>query len=151
LQGQILRKLGKRREAALAYEAALKEDPTYGIAYQQLIEVYREAGEPASLRSAVDRWKRAEPAKPEPYLYSAAAHYDQGEYDQAIEQAHLAERYPHDHLPHLKLVLVNCYNKLRDPESAAVQMREFLERWPDDPLAPQVRTSLQEIQKFIHK
>src|SRR5438876_11066990 len=56
----------------------------------------------------------------------------------ARDEALIALRFPHDHLDPLSrlyLLLANCYNRLRDLKLHNSQMREFLELWPDVPMA----------------
>src|SRR5262245_28241339 len=146
-QGRLLEKQGKLDEAILKYELAIQNDAACFAAYRVLADAYRSKHDLARLRSLSERWKRTQPKDPAPHLYAAVALYERGQYSLAVEEGLVASQFPHDHLPDLNLFLANCYNKLRNPQAAAHQLRDFLERWPNHPAAPQVRVSLETLER----
>jgi tetratricopeptide (TPR) repeat protein len=150
LRGRILEKQGKPREAAGSYEKAIEEDANAYPAYAALAEIRRLEADPTALREIADRWKKAQPLTAAPYYYGALASFQAGQFLVAVDEALMARRFPHENVPHLSLLLANCYIKLRDPSAAAAQMREFLASRPDDPMAPEVRRSLAALEKTIH-
>jgi tetratricopeptide (TPR) repeat protein len=148
-QGRLLEKQNKSDEAILKYELALHNDSGWFPAYRPLADAYRSKRDFARLQELSERWKRAQPMEATPYLYVAVSLYERGEYALAVNEGLAASQLPHDHLPDLNLFLANCYNKLRNPQAAAQQLRDFLERWPNHPAAPQVRASLETLEKSV--
>ena len=146
-QGRLLEKQSRQDEAILKYEQALRNDPGCFDAYRPLADAYRSKGNLARLQGLSERWKRAQPTEATPYLYAAVALYERGEYGLAVNEGLAASQLRHDHLPDLNLILANCYNKLRNPQAASQQLRDFLERWPNHPMASQVRASLETLQR----
>ena len=148
LRGRLSEKQGRPREAARSYEKALEGDSDAYPAYAALAEIHRLEGDHKALRDVADRWKKAQPLSAAPYYYGALASFQAGQFLVAVDEALMARRFPHENLPHLNLLLANCYIKLRDPSAAAAQMREFLASRPDDPMAPEVRRSLEALEKI---
>jgi len=148
LRGRLSEKEGKPREAARSYEKALEGDSDAYPAYAALAEIHRLEGDHEALRDVADRWKKAQPLSAAPYYYGALASFQAGQFLVAVDEALMARRFPHENLPHLNLLLANCYIKLRDPSAAAAQMREFLASRPDDRMAPEVRRSLEALEKI---
>ncbi|HEX2521998.1 MAG TPA: tetratricopeptide repeat protein, partial [Terriglobia bacterium] len=146
-QGRLLEKQNKRDEAILKYELALQNDAACVSAYRVLADAYRSKRDLPRLQALSERWKGAQPKEAAPHLYAAVALYESGQYSLAVEEGLVASQFPHDHLPDLNLFLANCYNKLRNPQAAAHQLRDFLERWPNHPAAPQVRVSLETLER----
>jgi len=146
-QGRLLEKQDKRDEAILKYELALQNDAACVAAYRVLADAYRSKRDLARLQALSERWKGAQPNDAAPHLYAAVALYEGGQYSLAVEEGLIASQLPHDHLPDLNLFLANCYNKLRNPQAAAHQLRDFLERWPNHPAASQVRVSLETLER----
>jgi tetratricopeptide (TPR) repeat protein len=146
-QGRLLERQGKLDEAILKYEVALQNDAACFVAYRPLADAYRSKHDLARLQTLSERWKSVQPKDPAPHLYAAVALYERGHYSLAVEEGLVASQFPHDHLPDLNLFLANCYNKLRNPQAAAHQLRDFLERWPNHPAAPQVRVSLEALER----
>ncbi len=147
LRGTVFEKQHKLEEAVRSYQKAIQDNPSHLASYRALADLHRANLDFASLDNIVAQWKSVQPLEAAPYLYAAVSQYERGNYPLAVEQGLLASRLPHDHLPDLKLILANCYNKLRNREAAAQQLREFLERWPNHPLSSQVRSSLEALQE----
>jgi len=148
LRGRLSEKVGKPREAARSYEKALEGDADAYPAYAALAEIHRLEGDHKALRDVADRWKKAQPLSAAPYYYGALASFQAGQFLVAVDEALMSRRFPHENLPHLNLLLANCYIKLGDPSAAAAQMREFLASRADDPMASEVRRSLEALEKI---
>ncbi len=147
-KGRLLEKQQQTDSAANSYEEAIREDMDYFPAYLRLSEVYRTAANVQNLRKIAERWKKIQPLEGTPYYYSALARFEGGEFKLALEDAIMARHFPNANLPHLNLLLANCYIRLREPQAAAEALREFLSRHSDDPMAPQARATLAELQKI---
>jgi tetratricopeptide (TPR) repeat protein len=148
-QGRLLEKQNRLDEAVLKYELALHHDSGCFPAYRTLADAYRSKRDLVRLQELSERWKRAQPMEATPYLYAAVSLYERGEYALAVNEGLAASQLPHDHLPDLNLFLANCYNKLRNPQAAARQLRDFLERWPNHPMTSQVRASLETLERSV--
>ncbi len=148
-KGRLLEKQSKQGLAVQSYEAAIREDPDYFPAYAGLSEIYRATSDFRSLRLIADRWKAAQPLDCTPYYYSALAFFEAGEYQPALRDAAMAKHFPHPNLPHVNLLLANCYLKQHDPRAAAQELQEFLALRPDDPLAHQARETLATIKRLL--
>jgi tetratricopeptide (TPR) repeat protein len=150
-RGRILEKQGRVRGAIESYQKTIEVDSNFFPAYAALAEVFRLEAQYATLGKLTANWKKAQPLEATPYYYSALAYFESGEFRLAVEDALMAARFPHQNLPHLSLLLANCYIKLHDPQAAAAQMQEFLASRPDDPMVPQVQRSLEAIRQVIHR
>ena len=147
-KGRLLEKQQQGSSAARSYEEAIQEDGDYFPAYQRLSEIWRTTANFQNLKRTALRWKKVQPLESTPYYYSALGLYESGEFRPALEEALMARHFPHDNLPHLDLLLANCYVRLREPQAAADILKEFLALHPDDALAPQARSTLLDLQKL---
>lgn len=148
-KGRLEEKRGHLDEAADAYETAVREDADFYPAYARCAELFRVAEDTAGLRDITERWKKVQPLEAAPLYYSALACYQQGRFREALDEALVADSFPHADLPHLDLLVANCYMKLKEPANAAARMQQFLGSHPDDPIAPQVRESLKKLNQIL--
>jgi tetratricopeptide (TPR) repeat protein len=144
----VLEKQGRSEPAASSYEEAISKDAHLFAAYAAAAEIYRLASDHGRLQRVSELWKKVQPLEAPPYYYSALAKYEGGDYRSALQDATAAYGLPHASLPHLNLLLANCYLKLENPKAAAEQLLEFLSAYPNDPLAEQARTTLSEIDRI---
>ncbi|NWG12723.1 MAG: tetratricopeptide repeat protein [Acidobacteria bacterium] len=149
LRGRVLERQGRPESAARSYEEAISRDPDLYLAYSAAAELYRVLADNGSLRRISELWKKAQPLESAPYYYSALARYESGEYRPALEDVTAAYNLPHSNLPHINLLMANCYLKLKNPRAAAERLLEFLATQPDDPLAEQARRTLSEIDRIL--
>ncbi len=149
LRGRVLESQGRPDSAANSYEDAISFDTYPYAAYAAAAEIYRTLSDSSSLRRVSDLWKKAQPLEAAPYYYAAMARYENGEYRPALEDVTVAYGLPHSNLPHINLLLANCYLKLKNPKAAAERLMEFLATHPNDPLAEQARRTLSEIDRIL--
>lgn len=148
MRGRLLEKQGRREPAANSYEEAISHDADLFAAYAAAAEIYRLASDHGRLQRIAGLWKKVQPLDAPPYYYSALAKYEGGDYRSALQDAVAAYGLPHTSVPHLNLLLANCYLKLENPRAAAEQLLEFLSTYPNDALAEQARTTLAEIDRI---
>ena len=148
VRGRILQKQQKVAQALANFEKSIEEDANLYPAYAAIAEIYRVGEEAISLEKISSQWKKVQPLEAAPYYYSALAAFQKGEHQTALDEALLATRFPTANVPHLNLLLANCYLKLRNAGAAAARLREFLSAFPQDPMAPQVRSTLASLEKI---
>jgi tetratricopeptide (TPR) repeat protein len=144
-EGRLREKQERWKEAREAYARAVDIDPDCYRAYHPLLELLRREGRHEEARRIGSQWGKLQPLLATPHYYVAIASYETGEYQAALDSAETAARLPHAQLPHLPLVLANCYLKLRNPAAAVTHLEEFLQASPEDPLASQARRTLEQI------
>jgi tetratricopeptide (TPR) repeat protein len=148
LAGNILIRKQQIAAGIEHYQKAVAADCFLYEAYWALAEIFRGQEDFPPLRDVADRWKKVQPFDSRPHYYSALVWYEAGEFQQAVEEASVANRFPHEKLPHLPLLLANCYLKLKEPHLALLQLQQFLDNSPDDPMAPQARRTLEELDQI---
>ncbi|MEW5977500.1 MAG: hypothetical protein AB1898_17040 [Acidobacteriota bacterium] len=151
VKGRILERQQKFTEANRCYRKAIENDSHCYPAYFALAERYRVEGNQAALQEISVEWKKAQSLDAAPYYYSAISLFEAGDFESAVQEAQFARKFPHDHIPHLPLLLANCYLKLHDPAAAAVQIEEFLAAAPNDPLAEQARRTLRSVKEILNQ
>ncbi len=147
LRGELSEKRGNSGQAATAYSEALTRDPDLYRAYLPLCDILWKQADYQALKRTAEQWKQMQSLSAVPRYYLAVALYQLGEYPAAVQEANRAKQFPHETVPHLSLLLANCYIKLRDPRTAAVQLLEFLKEHPDDALAGQAKKTLEELRE----
>jgi tetratricopeptide (TPR) repeat protein len=148
-RAQLSAQQGRTESAEQDYLATVEHDPDYYPAYGALCEIYRLAARYGDLLDTAVRWNKVQSFDCTPHYYSALALYETGDYDRALREANRSEQLPHPNVPHLHLVQANCFLKKRELSAAAVQLQKFLALYPDDPLAQQARTTLEEIGRLL--
>jgi tetratricopeptide (TPR) repeat protein/tRNA A-37 threonylcarbamoyl transferase component Bud32 len=102
IRGDILRRLGRRKEAAADYRSLIQQRPDLPEAYVSLALVYLQQGEPAKARECLDQLVAANPRSLAAYLRRGRFLRDQGQLKAAskdVQQA--AECDPRSVLPGL--------------------------------------------------
>jgi tetratricopeptide (TPR) repeat protein len=147
-KGRLLEKEGDMNAAARSFQTAIDRDANCYSAYSAWAEMLRLKGTTQDLRTVSDLWKNAQPLDATPYYYSSLAFFAAGEFRAAVKDSLQATQFPHRHLPHLNLLLANVYLKLKELPAATAQLEEFLANYPDDPLAPQARSTLETVHRI---
>jgi tetratricopeptide (TPR) repeat protein len=147
-KGRLLERQGDVNAAARSFQTAIDRDANCYSAYSAWAEMLRLKGATQELRTLSDLWKNAQPLDATPYYYSSLAFFAAGDFRAAVKDSLQAAQFPHPHLPHLNLLLANAYLKLKQLPAATAQLEEFLANYPDDPLAPQARSTLETVHRI---
>lgn len=83
-EGYALKRRGQSAEAMAAFEAAIREDPTYSDSYHGLAQVQRDAGDPSAALLQHDRAIQLDPARFDLYWERGVTYLRLKNYDAAI-------------------------------------------------------------------
>jgi len=132
LLGYIYLLKGRQHEQAIAVaEKVIALDPNFAGGYGLLAEILAFAGRPQEVIGLMEKAMRRNPRYPAIYLFWLGnAHYQMGQYDEAIAALKSAAIRRPNHLP-THLFLAASYVELGREEEARAEVAEILRISPD--------------------
>lgn len=117
VHGDYLYRDGKKEEARTAFRKAISLDKTRYPIWQQVMVLDEALGDFSSLESDSKQAMELFPSEPYSYLFNASAHYQNKNYQQAIEAINNGKDYivgDKKLLAHFYSVLGDCYNSTKE-------------------------------------
>jgi TolA-binding protein len=147
--GLIYLSRGEMEEAEKAFRMAVKSDPCSYRSLSNLGTILLNKGENNEAAELHLRAVKMRPQDPQARYHLAMALFQLGDLQAAIDQLAKEKALDALHYTQPQLLSAEIYRNLEDFDSMIREIEEFLERFPDDPKAGQVRLALADAREMM--